>query len=292
MPGHRRRNGANAPHDTRHRGGRHLLSMAMVAGAPRRDSRGGDVVDGRAPTTRHPGRAAIGGRSRLGNVRAEPAEEPGDPDRAVAGEACRSARRAGRARRAHQHSQTANEVRRRAGRSSEKKEESARREEGQGRARNSRRTKRRRRGPRPPRAAPRASLPRQNCRRSARVALAPVEIVSPDPSRRWRIVNGAIERSEDGGASWIAVATPAWRINHRRDGAPAPSICWLIGSSGLVMVTTDGLDVRARSAASRGVSISTAVHRHRRAAPPSVHRRQRWRGASAPDDSGRTWRAD
>ena len=47
-------------------------------------------------------------------------------------------------------------------------------------------------------------------RKSARFAVASVVIVSPDPSRRWRIANGAIERSEDGGATWISDSTPGW----------------------------------------------------------------------------------
>jgi hypothetical protein len=120
--------------------------------------------------------------------------------------------------------------------------------------------------------------------KSARLSSVPIEIVSPDPSRRWRIANGAIERSEDGGGSWIAVRTVAGE-SLTGGTAPSGSICWLIGRSGLVMVTADGgtfarvplperVDLTAVSATGAlTATVTTADGRQFRT-----------------DDAGRTWR--
>jgi hypothetical protein len=76
----------------------------------------------------------------------------------------------------------------------------------------------------------------------AMVARAPamVEIVSSNPGSRWRIVSGAtIQRSMDGGSTWqdqqIGVAGPL-----TAGSSPAPSVCWLVGHGGTVVLTTDG----------------------------------------------------
>lgn len=76
--------------------------------------------------------------------------------------------------------------------------------------------------------------------KSARLTAAPVVIVSPDPASRWRIVNGAIERSEDSGASWVPIRAPGGEVV-TAGASPARSVCWLIGPNGLVMVTADGM---------------------------------------------------
>ena len=76
--------------------------------------------------------------------------------------------------------------------------------------------------------------------KSARLTTAPVVIVSPDPASRWRIVNGAIERSEDSGASWVPIRAPGGEVV-TAGASPARSVCWLIGPNGLVMVTADGM---------------------------------------------------
>jgi hypothetical protein len=67
-----------------------------------------------------------------------------------------------------------------------------------------------------------------------------VLIASPVAGTRWRISRGpTIERTVDGGATWeqqdIGVsATPT------AGASPSPLVCWLIGSQGLVLLTTDG----------------------------------------------------
>ena len=68
---------------------------------------------------------------------------------------------------------------------------------------------------------------------------APLQIVSPDPNRRWRVLTGGIERSEDGGRIWIPVRLAGTEVVIG-GASPAPFVCWLVGRSGLVLLATDG----------------------------------------------------
>jgi hypothetical protein len=79
--------------------------------------------------------------------------------------------------------------------------------------------------------------------------IAPVsEIVSPDRSRRWRIGQpGVVQRSMDGGASWETLATGV-NVPLRAGSAPAPTIVWLVGGAGTVLLSTDGRQWRQVSA--------------------------------------------
>ncbi len=66
-------------------------------------------------------------------------------------------------------------------------------------------------------------------------------IASPDPNVRWRITgDGAVERTEDGGASWQRQSTGV-TVNLTAGSAPSRDVCWLVGSAGVVVVSTDGL---------------------------------------------------
>ena len=67
------------------------------------------------------------------------------------------------------------------------------------------------------------------------------DIVSPDRNVRWRLRNpGTIDRSTDGGLTWqtqpTGVATPLVSGT-----APTPTICWVAGSAGIVLRSTDGV---------------------------------------------------
>jgi hypothetical protein len=65
-------------------------------------------------------------------------------------------------------------------------------------------------------------------------------IVSPDPAIRWRIVpGGAVERSGDGGATWQTQSTGATETL-AAGASPSASVCWLVGSRGTVLLSTDG----------------------------------------------------
>src|SRR5204863_3464041 len=70
-------------------------------------------------------------------------------------------------------------------------------------------------------------------------AIAP-EIVSPDPTSRWRITGGrVIEHSTDGGTTWQAQPTGA-TSTLTAGSAPSPLVCWVVGQDGVVLLSTDG----------------------------------------------------
>jgi Putative zinc-finger len=75
----------------------------------------------------------------------------------------------------------------------------------------------------------------------AREGAAIVEIASPDPMIRWRVVGaGQVERTTNGGARWEAAKLPE-SATLIAGSSPSPSICWLVGRTGSIYVTTDGL---------------------------------------------------
>lgn len=119
--------------------------------------------------------------------------------------------------------------------------------------------------------------------KSAR-ALAPVEIVSPDPRRRWRVMAGSIERSEDSGASWIPIHL---LIDEVITGGTAPtrSICWLIGSRGLVLLTADGVGF-ARVPIPERVDLTAITATDARSATVTTADGRQFQTG----DSGRNWR--
>jgi hypothetical protein len=105
----------------------------------------------------------------------------------------------------------------------------------------------------PPSAAPAArdaaaSLVRVQSagRQSATLALAekvtaaPMEIVSPDASSRWRILpGGAVQRSFNGGSTWQAQGTGV-TVTLTAGVSPSPSVCWLVGPRGTILLSVDG----------------------------------------------------
>jgi hypothetical protein len=117
-----------------------------------------------------------------------------------------------------------------------------------------------------------------------RAAPAAVEILSPVPSSRWRILSGVrVEHSTTAGSTWeeVPVTAPGMLT---AGSSPDRRVCWLVGRAGLIRVTTDGqrfdvvpfpetidlVDVRASSAASAVVTTSDG---------------RRFRT----DDQGKTW---
>jgi hypothetical protein len=75
----------------------------------------------------------------------------------------------------------------------------------------------------------------------ARAAAAPViQIVSPNPSNRWRLLpGGAVQHSTDGGSTWETQPTGA-DVTLTAGASPAPVVCWLVGPRGRVVVSRDG----------------------------------------------------
>ena len=74
-----------------------------------------------------------------------------------------------------------------------------------------------------------------------RRALVAVDVVSPDPGMRWRLLPaGQVARSIDRGVTWQTQSTGA-SITLTAGAAPAPTVCWLVGPGGVVVLTTDGV---------------------------------------------------
>jgi photosystem II stability/assembly factor-like uncharacterized protein len=71
---------------------------------------------------------------------------------------------------------------------------------------------------------------------------APVEITTPVPSTRWRIVaGGRVERTTDNGRRWDAVALPDSDAGQLTAGAaPSADVCWIVGRAGRIYLTIDG----------------------------------------------------
>jgi hypothetical protein len=68
-----------------------------------------------------------------------------------------------------------------------------------------------------------------------------IEVASPDPMTRWRVVGaGQVERTTTGGAQWERAMLPE-SATLTAGSSPSPSVCWLVGRTGAIYVTTDGL---------------------------------------------------
>lgn len=68
-----------------------------------------------------------------------------------------------------------------------------------------------------------------------------IEVASPDPMTRWRVVGaGQVERTTTGGARWERATLPE-SATLTGGSSPSPSVCWLVGRTGAMYVTTDGL---------------------------------------------------
>lgn len=97
-----------------------------------------------------------------------------------------------------------------------------------------------------------------------RAAQEPVEIVSPEPAFRWRLVRPAtIQRSTDGGATWTSQSSRTAGLSFlggtqkttgptltslmlNAGSAPARDICWIVGSEGIVLLSPDGMSWQRR----------------------------------------------
>ena len=65
-------------------------------------------------------------------------------------------------------------------------------------------------------------------------------IVSSNPATRFRLLpGGGVQRSADGGATWRTEATGA-TVTLTAGSSPSPSVCWLIGPNGTIVLSTDG----------------------------------------------------
>jgi hypothetical protein len=68
----------------------------------------------------------------------------------------------------------------------------------------------------------------------------PMVVVSTNPASQWRILaNGTVQHSTDGGATWEMQPTGVTAML-TAGASPAPSICWLVGPQGMILLSTDG----------------------------------------------------
>ena len=110
------------------------------------------------------------------------------------------------------------------------------------------------------------------------------EIVSPDPTTRWRVVStGQVERSTNGGARWERATLPE-AATLTGGSSPSPSICWLVGRTGSIYVTTDGLRFVRVPFPDRTDFVSIQATDGRRATVVTIDGR-----TMRTDDQGATW---
>jgi cytoskeletal protein RodZ len=81
--------------------------------------------------------------------------------------------------------------------------------------------------------------PRIQASTSAVDAVAAIEIVSSDPSIRWRIRGAEVEHSIDAGATWTKQATGT-TVRLTAGASPSAGVCWLVGQRGTVLRSSDG----------------------------------------------------
>ena len=71
------------------------------------------------------------------------------------------------------------------------------------------------------------------------------DVVAPDASARWRVVDGrTVQRSFDAGATWANQYTAEDGVMLTAGAAPTSTVCWLVGRGGAIVLTTDGRDWR------------------------------------------------
>jgi Photosynthesis system II assembly factor YCF48 len=67
------------------------------------------------------------------------------------------------------------------------------------------------------------------------------DVVVDETSIRWRVVDGrTIQRSLDSGVTWANHHTAENDVTLTAGSAPSSNICWLVGRSGAIVLTTDG----------------------------------------------------
>jgi hypothetical protein len=91
-----------------------------------------------------------------------------------------------------------------------------------------------------PRSAAAPTSAQESFARALHQEAAIVDIVSVDPSTRWRIVpGGVVQRSTDRGSTWETQQTGVG-VTLVAGASPSPSVCWLVGRGGIVLLQTDG----------------------------------------------------
>jgi hypothetical protein len=134
-----------------------------------------------------------------------------------------------------------------------------------------------------PAAAPPAA-PSLGAINQLRKESGPLQIVSPDSNSRWRATPAGIERSEDGGRIWIPVRL-AGKEEVLAGASPGRFVAWLVGRSGLVLLTTDGANF-TRLPFPESVDLVAVSSPEPRIATVTAADGRTFRT----EDAGRTWR--
>ncbi|MGE0702562.1 MAG: zf-HC2 domain-containing protein [Vicinamibacterales bacterium] len=87
-------------------------------------------------------------------------------------------------------------------------------------------------------AAPSAAAPAADAAASLAESPAPLVVTSINSTHTWRVIDGRIEFSADAGTTWVVQRTGVPPV--AAGSSPGAGVCWLVGSSGVVLVTVDG----------------------------------------------------
>lgn len=72
-----------------------------------------------------------------------------------------------------------------------------------------------------------------------RVTARPVvDVQSPDGNVRWRLEGATVSRTSNGGATWSEQFTGTATLL-TAGSSPSPSVCWVVGRRGVVLLSTD-----------------------------------------------------
>lgn len=113
---------------------------------------------------------------------------------------------------------------------------------------------------------------------------AGVDVVSPDPSIRWRVgAAGSIQRSADAGATWVAQASGVAQ-DLTAGTSPQRGVCWVVGRAGTVLQSTDG-NLWRRLEFPEAVDLTNIAARDAVVATVTTADGRRFQTA----DGGRTW---
>jgi Putative zinc-finger len=138
--------------------------------------------------------------------------------------------------------------------------------------------------PAPAAPRPAAEALRDRNAQAFAAVVAQVVVISPDPMMRWRVVGtGQVERSTTGGARWESATLPE-SATLTGGSSPAPSICWLVGRTGAMYVTTDGLRFTRVASPDRTDFVSIQATDARRATVVTIDGR-----TFRTEDQGATW---
>jgi hypothetical protein len=134
-------------------------------------------------------------------------------------------------------------------------------------------------------AAPRAEATDERVQQKlSAVAQLPLTIVSPDPAVQWRIRGRSVERSADVGKTWHQQPTGT-TVDLLAGAAPSANVCWIVGRSGVVLLTTDGSNWRRLDFPDPSIDLVSVSARDGLEATVTAANGRRYRTT----DGGRTW---